>query len=102
MLNKLILFTVTKILAAVTKYLFKIMILALCLYGQIYDCDSLLGSHLDILIISFGLKKNITLISLTDTNSLQMTQNYDTSIECDVSIANLKIVTAFWAAILIS
>ena len=33
MLNKLISFTVTKILAAVTKYLFKIIILTLCLYG---------------------------------------------------------------------
>ena len=33
MLNKLISFTVTKILAAVTKYLIKIMILTLCLYG---------------------------------------------------------------------
>ena len=32
-LDKLISFTVTKILAAVTKYLFKIMIFALCLYG---------------------------------------------------------------------
>ena len=31
-----------------------------------------------------------------------MTENYDTSIEYDVSITNLKIVTAFLAAILIS
>ena len=31
-----------------------------------------------------------------------MTQNYDTSTEYDVSITNLKIVTAFLAAILIS
>ena len=30
-----------------------------------------------------------------------MTQNYDTSIEYDVSITNLKIMTAFLAAILI-
>ena len=33
MLNKLISFTVTKILAAVTQYLFEIVILTLCLYG---------------------------------------------------------------------
>ena len=31
-----------------------------------------------------------------------MTQNYDTSIEYDVSISNLKIVTALLAAILIN
>ena len=52
-------------------------------------------------LFCLGSKDCSSLISLTDTSCLANNINYDTIIEYDVSITNLKIVTAFLAAILI-
>ena len=63
--------------------------------------DRLLGSHLDILHILFTFKKIFgSSFRLLLPIAYQKTQNYDTSTECDVKRANLKIVAAFLAAIL--
>ena len=50
----------------------------------------------------WGLKNVSKLFRLLTPIAQQKTQTYDTSIKCDVSIANLKIWTAFLAAIMIS